>query len=234
MAEERREIQIEKTADGSHTLYIPEMDEHYHSVKGAWTESDHVFVQTGFRQTKATHPHLLEIGFGTGLNAFLTLMEAERMEREVHYTALELYPLPIHTIQHLGYPEGKCPDKAAYFRQLHSCEWGQPCRISPFFVVEKLEADFTTYGFREMQYDVIYFDAFAPEKQPEMWEQELFNRLYLSLRPGGVLTTYCAKGVVRRMLKAAGFTVERLPGPPGGKREILRAGKPITPNESIS
>ena len=118
-----------------------------------------------------------------------------------------------------------CPERAVDFYALHRAAWEEDIPLTPYFTLHKVQTDFTTYDFPDA-YDVIYFDAFAPEKQPEMWTQELFARLYHSLRPGGILTTYCAKGAVRRTLQAVGFTVERLPGPPEGKREILRASKP--------
>lgn len=217
-------IQIEQTADGSNTLFVPELNEHYHSVKGALTESEHIFINMGLKHSTVSAPHVLEIGFGTGLNAFLTLLEAERSNRSVRFTTLERYPLNETVVRSLNYPEHIAPEHAASYDALHQAEWNTPVSISPHFTLCKIETDFTTYHFKD-SYDVIYFDAFAPEKQPEMWSQTLFENLFRQTNPGGTLTTYCAKGVVRRMLQAAGFTVERLPGPPGGKREILRAVK---------
>lgn len=217
-------MQLEKTADGSFTLFVPELDEHYHSVKGALTESEHIFINMGLRHSTVTEPRVLEIGFGTGLNAFLSLLAAENSQRKVHFTTIERFPLDIETIRSMNYPAQVAPDHAAEYEALHTAPWNEDASITPYFTLHKLEADFTSYQF-PMGYDVIYFDAFAPEKQPEMWSQELFNNLYSVLNEGGILTTYCAKGVIRRMLQAAGFTVERLPGPPGGKREILRATK---------
>ena len=165
---------IEKTDDGSTTLFVPELNEHYHSTKGARTESQHIFINMGLKASTATTPHILEIGFGTGLNAWLTLEEAEKSGRNVYYTGLELYPLEWQLVEQLGYISAN--------EQLMTGDNQCPAH-------------------------------------------ELFNRLYVLLNNGGILTTYCAKGVVRRMLQAAGFIVERLPGPPGGKREILRARK---------
>ena len=214
-------IKIEQTADGSNTLYVPELDEHYHSVKGALTESEHIFIRTGLNHSHAVSPRILEIGFGTGLNAFLTLLEAYRAQRKVHYTTIERFPVAEDTVRSLKYPEQICPQRADDFYALHSAAWDTDCQLTDFFTLHKVEADFTACPFGD-GYDVIYFDAFAPEKQPEMWSQELFDRLYASLNPGGILVTYCAKGVVRRMLQSSGFQMERLPGPPGGKREILR------------
>ena len=219
-------ITLEPTADGSNTLFVPELDEHYHSVKGALTESQHIFIQMGLNHSQAESPHVLEIGFGTGLNAFLTLLEAEKQQRKVCFTSIERYPLKEDIVRELGYPEIIAPEKSEKFYALHTAPWNQFVEISPCFTLHKIEGDFTHFDFQS-HYDVVYFDAFAPEKQPEMWSQPLFDRLYRQMNPGGILTTYCAKGVVRRMLQAAGFTVERLPGPPGGKREILRANKEI-------
>lgn len=218
-------ITLEPTADGSNTLFVPELNEHYHSVKGALTESQHIFIQMGLNHSQAESPRVLEIGFGTGLNAFLTLLEAEKQQREVSFTSIERYPLAEDIVRQLGYPEIIAPEASEKFYALHAAPWNQPVRLSPWFILHKIEGDFTHFDFQS-HYDVIYFDAFAPEKQPEMWSQPLFDSLYRQTAPGGILTTYCAKGMVRRMLQAAGFTVERLPGPPGGKREILRASKP--------
>ena len=217
-------MKLEQTADGSYTLYVPELDEHYHSVKGALTESQHIFIDMGLKHSSVTDPHILEIGLGTGLNCVLTLLEAKESQRHVYYTGIERYPLNEEIIRKLNYPSiiGKeC--KEDYFA-IHQAPWEEDVCLSPWFTIHKMEGDFTHYSF-EQKYDIIYFDAFAPEKQPEMWEQSLFDNLYQVLNEGGILTTYCAKGVVRRMLQTAGFKVERLPGPPGGKREILRATK---------
>lgn len=217
-------MELERTADGSYTLYVPELDEHYHSVKGALTESQHIFIEMGLKHSPAPEPRILEIGLGTGLNAFLTLIAAEEMQQKVHYTGIERYPLAEETLRQLDYPGiiGKKHEEDYY--AIHQAPWEKETNLSPWFTLHKIEGDFTRHTFQK-GYDIIYFDAFAPEKQPEMWEQALFNTLYNVLNEGGILTTYCAKGVVRRMLQTAGFTVERLPGPPGGKREILRATK---------
>ena len=216
---------IERTEDGSATLFVPELNEHYHSVKGALTESQHIFIQMGLNHSQAESPRVLEIGFGTGLNAFLTLLEAEKKQRDACFTSIERYPLAEDIVHQLGYPEIIAPEASEKFYALHAAPWNQPVRLSSWFTLHKIEGDFTHFDFQS-HYDVIYFDAFAPEKQPEMWSQPLFDSLYRQTALGGILTTYCAKGVVRRMLQTAGFTVERLPGPPGGKREILRASKP--------
>lgn len=217
-------LQLEATADGSYTLYVPEMQEHYHSIKGALTESMHIFIEMGVRHCTVPSPRILEIGFGTGLNAFLTLLESEQNKREISYTSLELFPIDPKIIQRLRYPESISPEHKDLYYKLHSAEWGKSIPITSSFTLRKILADFTQYSIKET-YDIIYFDAFAPEKQPEMWNQKLFDKLYSALNANGILTTYCAKGTVRRMLKTCGFYVERLPGPPKGKREILRATK---------
>ena len=238
---------IERTDDGSATLFVPELNEHYHSTKGARTESQHIFIDMGLKASPAATPRVLEIGFGTGLNAWLTLEEAERSRRNIHYTGLELYPLDWQTVEQLGYissdeqltihrkqttineqftpNEEEQQSAIELFKQLHTSPWEKDVQLTPHFTLRKIETDVNKLRVENSPFNLVYFDAFAPEKQPEMWSQELFNRLYVLLDRDGILTTYCAKGVVRRMLQTAGFTVERLPGPPGGKREILRARK---------
>ena len=216
---------IEKTSDGSCTLYVPQLDEHYHSVKGALTESQHIFIGTGLDSHPATTPAVLEIGFGTGLNAFLTRLRAEEEQRPVRYTTLERYPVEPELLASLAYPQQVAPHRNDAFDELHKATWNEEVVLSSYFTLCKWNVDFTTFQFPEDTFDVVYFDAFAPEKQPEMWTPALFERIYASMREGGILVTYCAKGVVRRMLQGAGFRTERLPGPPGGKREILRAVK---------
>ena len=213
---------LQQTADGSATLFVPDLDEHYHSVKGARTESVHVFIDMGLRACPVAAPRVLEVGFGTGLNALLTWDEAEHARRPVSYTTLERYPLRLDEALSLGYggADGR-------LRALHAAAWETPVTLSPCFTLCKRQADFTTLPLPGGAFDLVYFDAFAPDKQPEMWTDERFSALFAALSPGGILTTYCAKGEVRRRLQRAGFGVERLPGPPGGKREILRARKPL-------
>lgn len=209
------ELKIETTADGSATLYRPDIDEHYHSVKGAATESRHVYLAEGFdavAEGLQRPVRVLEIGFGTGLNAALTV--ARRVPTE--YYSLELYPLPASALVN---------DDVEWLREVNQAPWGDAAKVADWFTLYKIEADFLTVKLPQ-DIDVVYFDAFAPEKQPEMWSEANFRRLFDAMAPGGVLTTYCAKGVVRRTLQGVGFEVERRPGPVGGKREILRARKP--------
>lgn len=218
-------LHIEKTDDGSSTLYLPRLDEHYHSVKGARTEALHVYIETAFGYCRKKDVCVLEIGFGTGLNAFLTQQAAGQQGRRVHYVSLELYPLEWELVAGLGYTTGLEKEQAACFESLHAAAWDRPVEVSSDFILYKIRADLRSYVFTG-PYDVVYFDAFAPDKQPGLWEEEIFGRIYRSMSAGAVLSTYCAKGEVRRRMQRAGFSVERLPGPPGGKREILRACRP--------
>lgn len=217
----KRELQ--ETADGSHTLFIPEMDEHYHSVNGAVQESRHVFIEAGLHHQAKKDITVFEIGFGTGLNAFLTLLDAEEKNRKVDYYSVELYPLEPELVQSLNYGKVICPEKEDLFQALHAAPWNEAASITNLFTLHKIQGDNNSCTLPE-GIDLVYFDAFAPDKQPEMWNQEIFDRLYAHMAEGGILTTYCAKGAVRRMMKEAGYSVERIPGPPG-KREMLRAIK---------
>lgn len=215
------------TEDGSHSLFVPHLDEHYHSTHGAIQESHHVYITTGLNACQLQQLNVLEIGFGTGLNAFLTLLESEKTNKQIHYTSIELYPLDLESAKQLNYAQQITDNaKAPLFLALHKAPWNEDIEITPKFILQKIDFDFSTpKSFKPSTlFDVIYFDAFAPEKQPEMWTQAIFNKLFALCNQNAVITTYCAKGVVRRMLQSAGFTVERLPGPPG-KREILRGRK---------
>ncbi|WP_018108156.1 tRNA (5-methylaminomethyl-2-thiouridine)(34)-methyltransferase MnmD [Bacteroides propionicifaciens] len=215
------ELILEKTEDGSDTLFIPEMDEHYHSTKGALTETNYIFIEKGLLASTQKEVKVLEIGFGTGLNAIQTLKAAQENNIKVAFHTLELYPLTWGKLESLSYAE------QPYYKEIHLAPWENLVEITPEFTIHKHQFDFTTLPTKDIgsAFNVIYFDAFAPEKQPNMWTQQLFNHLFGLLSDGGILTTYCAKGVIRRMLQEAGFKVERLPGPPNGKREILRATK---------
>ncbi|MDR1371442.1 MAG: tRNA (5-methylaminomethyl-2-thiouridine)(34)-methyltransferase MnmD [Dysgonamonadaceae bacterium] len=215
--------EIQFTADGSHTLFIPEMDEHYHSVNGAIQESMHVFIDAGLKQCKKEKIQVLELGLGTGLNAFLSCIEADKTGIEIYYTGLEKYPLPVYLAQKLNYQEQFPEDKNSIYLKIHQSEWNFPVKITQNFTLEKIITDFSDYDFPG-KYDVVYYDAFAPDKQTSVWTQEIFNKLYTGMESGGILTTYCAKGSVRRMMEEAGLDVERIPGPPG-KRQMLRAVK---------
>jgi tRNA U34 5-methylaminomethyl-2-thiouridine-forming methyltransferase MnmC len=212
-------VEIEHTADGSATLFVKEMDEHYHSVKGALTESNHIFRDSAFLYRADGSPlRLLEVGFGTGLNAAVTAMVADT-SRPVHYITLEKYPVSEDILRQLSY--GELVD-SALLSKIHAAPWDEPVEVIPGFILEKRQSDYTEDLLPE-GIDVVYFDAFAPEKQPDMWTQGAFERLVGIMNRGCVLTTYCSKGEIRRRLESLGLRVERIPGPPGGKREILRA-----------
>ena len=217
-------LEVQRTDDGSATLFVPALDEHYHSGKGAYTEALHIYRDCAYlhaaESTNMRPLRLLEIGFGTGLNAVVTAMAATA-ERPVHYITLEKYPVDSSLIASLDY--GSIVD-AELLTAIHAAPWDAPTTITPHFTLEKRCCDLLSTPLPDA-IDVVYFDAFAPEKQPEMWSAGVFARIYQAMRPGGVLTTYCAKGAIRRMLQTIGFSVERLAGPVGGKREILRATK---------
>lgn len=214
--------EIKITSDGSDTLYLADIDETYHSTYGAIQESEHIFINAGLKHCQKTDISILEVGFGTGLNAFLTCLTAnENKNLKIHYTALEKFPVEPELAMHLNYQKMK--GESNIFSQLHSCEWRKAIKITENFSIEKIKTDFTEYTHRKT-YDLIYFDAFSPEKQPEMWTKELFSRIAENCNSNAVMVTYCAKGTVRRALQSAGFRVEKLEGPPG-KRQILRAIK---------
>ena len=235
--------EIKITDDGSNTLFVPELNESYHSVHGSIQESNYIFIQNGLKKCLKNHMKVLEIGFGTGLNAFLTLLETIRSEHftmnfdkkadentvqknetlKVDYTAIEKYPVEVEKALQLNFPEMIGKGTRSWFERIHTNEWNKPVQITDNFTLTKIWADFTKTDFCR-KFDVIYFDAFSPEKQPEMWSEKLFQKLYLCCVENASLVTYCAKGIVRRTLQSVGFQVERLPGPPG-KREILRALK---------
>ena len=214
-----REIELKVSADGSHTLYVPELEEHYHSVNGAINESMHVFIEPNLQYCTLPQISVLEIGFGTGLNALLTAIHQGK--KSVFYHSLEKYPIEISLAQQLNYCQST--EEQQLFEKMHQAEWQKESSINQQFTLLKDETDLLSVSFNRM-YDLVYFDAFAPEKQPEMWSSDIFQKIYDAMNEGGILTTYCAKGVVRRTMQACGFTVERLPGPKG-KREMLRAVK---------
>lgn len=220
----RRELQV--TADGSHTLFVPAMDEHYHSVNGAVQESMHVFIEAGLRRVGKPEVRILEIGFGTGLNAFLTLRERERTGiQTILYYSVERYPLEPAVTEALNYGSHIWTEREELFTALHAAPWNVPAEIAEGFVLQKIEGDASTCELPG-EIDLIYFDAFAPDKQPEMWTPALFRRLAVCMAPGGILVTYCAKGEVRRRLAETGFRMERLQGPPG-KRHMLFGRWPL-------
>ena len=213
------------TEDGSHTIYLPEIDEHYHSVHGAIQESMHIYIQEGLLQATKKEITILEIGFGTGLNAYLTYCYSCKLNLKINYFSLEKYPLTEKEYLQLNYPNTTFPEYSFVFEQMHRTEWNSPVEISPDFMLQKIHTDLITYNFdANPLFDLVYYDAFAPGKQPEMWSDEILRKVALSVKTGGILVTYCAKGAVRRALTQSGFIMERIPGPIG-KKEILRGKK---------
>lgn len=219
--EPERELRI--TDDGSHTLYLPSMDEHYHSHFGAITESEFIFINTGLRFCMKEDIRVLEAGFGTGLNALLTAMEAEASGRHIFYFTVEKYPLAESITDALNYGSLKGARGAELFGLIHAAAWNEPVAITPFLTIEKREADLTSYLIPGT-YDIVFFDAFGPDKQPEMWTEEIIKKISGASHSGTVFVTYSAKGSLKRSLRSSGFSVEHLPGPPG-KRAITRAVK---------
>lgn len=216
-------VKIIQTADGSHTIYVPELDEHYHSIHGAIQESEHIFLKAGFDFCKSDPVHIFEVGFGTGLNALVTALRSIKVNRQVLYTSIEKYPIEESIAENLNYPMLLGDTARKIFKSLHSAEWGSMKKILTTFHLTKIVGDLTSINM-EGEYDLIYFDAFGPDKQPDIWKPEIFRKISHITRSGGIFVTYSVKGEVKRNLIASGFSVMLLPGPPG-KRHILRAIK---------
>ena len=220
---------IVTTGDGSTTIQITDWNEQYHSMHGAVKEARHVFLKMGLDFWMNENPdqnslHILEIGFGTGLNALLTLMHAEKSSVNLLYEGVEAYPVSSEELAQLNYLEAADAQVfEAVFEKMHQTPWEQTEIITEAFQLKKRKQTFETLEDQD-QHDLIYFDAFGARVQPELWEEPIFEKMYCALKAGGVLVTYAAKGSVRRAMQAVGFKVERLPGPPG-KREMLRAVK---------
>jgi len=214
---------IIKTGDGSHTIFVPEIDEHYHSVHGAVQESTYIFIKNGFEVCKADPLNIFEVGFGTGLNALLTAIKSMSGKREVNYTSIEKYPLDEKIIKSLNHHNYAGEKAREIFHLIHSTPWNISVNICKNFNLKKIETDFTTEP-PSGRYDLIYFDAFGPDKQPEMWTREMFTRISALTNKNGILVTYSAKGEVKRSLIVCGFDVTMVPGPPG-KRQMIRAVK---------
>lgn len=223
------DAQLRATFDGSSTLVHPQIGETYHSTFGAITESIHTYVNAGYNylqnSNKATCMHIFEMGFGSGLNALLTLKEAQKERCHIEYHAVELYPLNLSTVNSLNY--GKLAQMADnnIFNALHTSLWGAPVNVTENFTLYKDNCSLQSVKLTPNYYNLIYFDAFSPAVQSDLWSLEVFEKLFAAAQKGCVLVTYCSKGDVKRALRSAGFTVERLKGAPG-KRHMLRATKP--------
>lgn len=216
-------FEIVLTGDGSHSLSLPDGKVSYHSRHGAAQESRHVFLETGLLPALEKFPdgqlNIFEMGFGTGLNALLTAITASETQRNIRYHTIDLYPLPPATQRQLNY--GALLRKEAIWQGIGAAFWDQWTDISPYFSLKKEQADLLTLNFDE-KYHLIYFDAFAPQENPDLWSEAVFTLLRKHTVPGGILVTYCSKSSVRKAMQNAGWQVAKLPGPPG-KREIVRA-----------
>lgn len=209
--------EIEPTDDGSNTLVHPLLGETYHSTRGAVGEAMHVYIANGLRMSPLRSLRILEVGFGSGLNAWLTLQECVATDRTVEYHALELYPIDNNAVARLNYTADPL------FWSLHSAPWNEICTITDNFRLKKVEGDLVDIEFDAI-FDLVYFDAFAPQSQPELWSERVFTKIYERMSAGGALVTYCSKGDVKRALRAVGFEVRRMEGALG-KRHMIRAIK---------
>jgi tRNA U34 5-methylaminomethyl-2-thiouridine-forming methyltransferase MnmC len=221
----KREIII--TSDGSTTIHLPDWNEQYHSKHGAIQEAYHVFIKSGLDQLDTDEISILEIGFGTGLNAFITFLESQNRNLKIDYVGVEAYPVASDEVEKLNYvTELKAESFSDTFQKMHNTPWEEKEQISDRFHLTKRKQFFEDIEDQDA-FDLIYFDAFGARNQPELWTEPIFQKMYEALKEDGILTTYAAKGSVRRAMIAVGFEVERLPGPPG-KREMLRAKKVLT------
>ncbi|MDF1561086.1 MAG: tRNA (5-methylaminomethyl-2-thiouridine)(34)-methyltransferase MnmD [Bacteroidales bacterium] len=214
---------IKLTSDGSHTLYVPELNEHYHSHFGAVTESMHIFINAGLRNIQGDSVTILEVGFGTGLNALLTALYASEHRIKVDYTSLEKYPLDDSVVSKLNYGSLTGKEGMELFAAIHSAPWDKPASIIEWFTLHKRVTDLTTEQ-PEGLFDLVFFDAFGPDKQPEMWSGEVMRKIAAVMHAGSVFVTYSAKGSLKRILRKLQMEVNLLPGPPG-KRVFTRAVK---------
>jgi tRNA U34 5-methylaminomethyl-2-thiouridine-forming methyltransferase MnmC len=217
--------EIVKTGDGSDTLFVSALGEHYHSTFGAVQESMHIFIEAGLKKIDKKELTLFEVGFGTGLNAFLTLFETVKTNQIIHYITTEKYPVPSSLWSMLNFPMFVPPEYREFFSKIHEAPWNREVNLTEHFTLLKISSGLADVDYTTLPpFDLVYFDAFSPEKQPELWETPVFFKIANHCAPNGKLVTYCAKGVVRRSLNTAGFATERIPGPPG-KREMLRGTK---------
>jgi len=218
-------LSIVETKEGIHTLFNTDFNEHYHSLLGSLQESMHVFIRNGFCEAVRDKDEIsiLEMGFGTGLNAILTYRENQVFRRKVHYTGIDIHPLPMSVIDRLNYFEYFGKPLQPVFERIHSCNWLEWVHFHDGFNLQKVETDILDHRFDD-HYDLIYYDAFSPDHQSDLWQPELFHKIYEAANKGAILVTCRTKGDVMRMLESVGFRVEKLNGP-SGKREMIRAVK---------
>jgi tRNA U34 5-methylaminomethyl-2-thiouridine-forming methyltransferase MnmC len=218
--------EIIQTLDGSTTIHIEDWDECYHSKHGAIQEAEHVFIKNGLSLFKDKSISILEIGFGTGLNAFITYLQGSKFNQVINYVGVEAYPITSEELKAMNYVEElKAENKRDLFDLMHQSEWGNKIRIDENFYLSKRQQFFHDIEDKG-SFDLIYFDAFGYRVQPELWSTLIFKKMYEALAPNGILVTYAARGVVKRSMIEVGFTVEKLAGPPG-KREMFRATKGV-------
>ncbi len=220
------EREIIQTLDGSTTIHLKEWDECYHSKHGAIQEAQHVFIKNGLSLFPNQSVSILEIGFGTGLNAFISFLESSKLNQSINYVGVEAYPVNATEVLAMNYvDELNAKSQKEVFEKMHESKWNEKIELTAEFELTKRKQFFDEIDDVE-QFDLIYFDAFGYRVQPELWSTAIFQKMYTALRPGGKLVTYAARGVVKRSMMEVGFTVEKLPGPPG-KREMFRASKAI-------
>lgn len=220
------EREIIQTLDGSTTIHLKEWDECYHSKHGAIQEAQHVFIKNGLSLFPNQSVSILEIGFGTGLNAFISFLESSKLNQSINYVGVEAYPVNATEVLAMNYvDELNAKSQKEVFEKMHESKWNEKIELTSEFELIKRKQFFDEIDDIE-QFDLIYFDAFGYRVQPELWSTAIFQKMYTALRPGGKLVTYAARGVVKRSMIEVGFTVEKLPGPPG-KREMFRASKAI-------
>jgi len=213
---------IRITGDGSHTLFDAHTGEHYHSTFGAVTESKHIFIENGISKVEKDSITVFEAGFGTGLNAYITLLWARENKKNVHYTTIELFPVNPDEIPKLNYPE-ILGGSQELFNAMHKTEWGSETLIDEGFLLTRIKGDIRNIPLMPMQ-DIVYYDAFSPSVQPELWTENIFGQMNKILNRGGILVSYCVRGTVKQALRSNGFKVKVLAGPPG-KRHMLYAVK---------
>ena len=213
------------TNDGSHSIFNPKINETYHSKHGAIVEAEHVFIKNGLLAENKKQFNILEVGFGTGLNALLTSQKAKQKNITINYHGIELYPVAEKSYNQLNFTDLIGEEKSELLK-LHECSWEEEHIIHDFFKLTKNEIELEKYT-SNTKFDIIYFDAFSPEKQPHLWNEEIFQNMYNLLKEDGFLVTYCAKGVVKRTMKSVGFEIVVLDGPPG-KRQMTRVNKSIS------
>ena len=227
MTKKHQPREVILSEDGSTTLYIPSLQEHYHSIHGAIQESVHIYLNNGlqylYEKNHFKKISIFEVGLGTGLNCWLTAEWARGKNLSIDYQAIEPYPIDVQEVSQLNFTQDKSEDSQRTFNHIHTADWEKEVELEPYFILKKCNKKIVEWK-PDRAFDLVYFDAFAPDVQPDLWTQPIFEKLYHSTVKTGILLTYCAKGAVKRTLLHSGWQVERLPGPPG-KREITRAFK---------